>query len=122
MFDTDGSGTMKTADLSEAVVMFGCESEEEKLKAWVREADPEHTGSIDFNDFLLVMSEVLTKENEAMNLKEAFDLFDKDGGGTISPIELRHMMTSIGERITEEETDLMVQLADKDGARCFEWV
>ena len=35
-------------------------------------------------------------EDEIMQIKEAFDLFDTDGGGTIDPAELKAAMTSLG--------------------------
>ena len=35
-------------------------------------------------------------EDEIMEIKEAFDLFDTDGGGTIDPAELKAAMTSLG--------------------------
>ena len=35
-------------------------------------------------------------EDEIMEIKEAFDLFDSDGGGTIDPAELKAAMTSLG--------------------------
>ena len=34
--------------------------------------------------------------DEIMEIKEAFDLFDSDGGGTIDPAELKAAMTSLG--------------------------
>ena len=35
-------------------------------------------------------------EDEVLEIKEAFDLFDSDGGGSIDPGELRAAMTSLG--------------------------
>ena len=35
-------------------------------------------------------------EDEIMEIKEAFDLFDTDSGGTIDPAELKAAMTSLG--------------------------
>ena len=32
-----------------------------------------------------------------------FRIFDKDGNGFISAAELRHIMTNIGDRMTDEE-------------------
>ena len=35
-------------------------------------------------------------EDEILEIKEAFDLFDSDGGGSIDPKELKAAMTSLG--------------------------
>ena len=48
-------------------------------------------------------------------IKEAFRVFDKDGNGHISAAELRHIMTNLGEKLTDEEVDEMIQEADIDG-------
>ena len=36
-------------------------------------------------------------------LIEAFKVFDRDGNGFISAAELRHVMTNLGEKLTDEE-------------------
>ena len=48
-------------------------------------------------------------------IKEAFRVFDKDGNGFISAAELRHVMTNLGEKLTDEEVDEMIREADVDG-------
>ena len=42
-------------------------------------------------------------------------MFDKDGNGFISAAELRHVMTNLGEKLTDEEVDEMIKEADIDG-------
>ena len=42
-------------------------------------------------------------------------MFDKDGNGYISAAELRHVMTNLGEKLTDEEVDEMIREADIDG-------
>jgi calmodulin len=42
-------------------------------------------------------------------------VFDRDNNGFISAAELRHVMTSIGEKLTDEEVDEMIREADQDG-------
>lgn len=48
-------------------------------------------------------------------LLEAFRVFDKDGDGIINVAELRHVMTNLGEKLTEEEVDAMIAVADQEG-------
>ena len=45
-------------------------------------------------------------------LREAFRVFDKNGDGFISADELRIVMTSLGERLTDAEVDDMLKEAD----------
>ena len=56
------------------------------------------------------------KETDSdVELREAFKVFDKDGNGRISAAELRHVMTNLGEKLTEDEVDEMIREADTDG-------
>ena len=48
-------------------------------------------------------------------IKEAFRVFDKDGNGFISAAELRHVITNLEEKLTDEEVDEMIREADIDG-------
>ena len=48
-------------------------------------------------------------------LQEAFSLFDKDGGGSISYSELGSVMRSLGQNPTEDELKEMIAEVDEDG-------
>ena len=50
-----------------------------------------------------------------LSLTASFRVFDKDGNGYISSAELRHVMTNLGEKLTDEEVDEMIREADIDG-------
>ena len=39
----------------------------------------------------------------------------QDGNGFISAAELRHVMTNLGEKLTDEEVEEMIREADIDG-------
>ena len=43
-----------------------------------------------------------------------YRIFDKDDDGFISVEELRHIMQSLGEKLTDNELDEMVAEADSD--------
>ena len=44
-----------------------------------------------------------------------FKFLLQDGNGFISAAELRHVMTNLGEKLTDEEVDEMIREADIDG-------
>ena len=46
---------------------------------------------------------------------DLWKVFDRDNNGFISAAELRHVMTSIGEKLTDDEVDEMIREADQDG-------
>ena len=66
-------------------------------------------------EFLTMMARKMKDTDSAEEIKEAFKVFDKDGNGFISAAELRHIMTNLGEKLTDEEVDEMIREADVDG-------
>ncbi|MEW8548700.1 MAG: EF-hand domain-containing protein [Candidatus Thiodiazotropha sp.] len=73
-------------------------------------------GTIDFPEFLTMMSRKSTGGiDDEDELRQAFRTFDRDGNGLITSAELRHVMTNLGEKLTDEECDEMIKEADLDG-------
>ncbi|KAK6338521.1 hypothetical protein TWF730_002584 [Orbilia blumenaviensis] len=50
----------------------------------------------------------------AEEMKEAFNVFDKDGNGLVSPADLQHVMANLGN-LTDTEVEDMIRESDKDG-------
>ena len=63
----------------------------------------------------LVLCSKMKDTDSEEEILEAFKVFDKDGNGFISAAELRHIMTNLGEKLTDEEVDEMIREADIDG-------
>lgn len=61
------------------------------------------------------MSKDVKEVDTEEELLNAFKVFDKDGSGTISSDELRNVLKSLGENLTDDEVEEMVKLADRNG-------
>ena len=66
-------------------------------------------------EFVTMMAKRVPKVDAETELRQAFKVFDRDGSGSIDTEELRHVMKSLGEDLTDEQIDEMIREADKDG-------
>ena len=66
-------------------------------------------------EFLTMMARKMKDTDSEEEIREAFKVFDRENNGFISAAELRHVMTSIGEKLTDDEVDEMIREADQDG-------
>merc|ERR1712149_89724 len=59
--------------------------------------------SISFDDFMPILWGVASAADPGTfeDFVEGLKVFDKDGNGTVNSAELRHVLTSLGEKLTE---------------------
>ncbi|PFH47556.1 hypothetical protein AMATHDRAFT_6613 [Amanita thiersii Skay4041] len=112
---SDGDGTITTKELGTVMRSLGQNPTEAELQDMINEVDADGNGTIDFPEFLTMMARKMRDTDSEEEIKEAFKVFDKDGNGYISAAELRHVMTNLGEKLSEAEVDEMIREADVDG-------
>jgi len=115
LFDKDGDGKITTKELSVVMRSLGQKPTEAELKDMIREVDIDNSGTIEFGEFITMMSKKLASSDAETELKEAFKTFDRDGDGLITKQELLTIMTKLGESLTNEDVEDMIREADLDG-------
>lgn len=88
-----------------------------ELKQMISEVDADGNGLIDFAEFVTLMARKMNNTDKDAEIREAFNVFDKDGSGKISKDELRSIMKSLGEDLTDEEVRGVTENACKVAMR-----
>ncbi|XP_026191119.1 caltractin [Cyclospora cayetanensis] len=115
LFDTDGSGCIDAKELKVAMRALGFEPKREEIRKLIAAADADGTGTIEFSEFLSMMTQKILARDPKEEMLKAFRLFDDDGTGKITFKNLKRVAKEIGENISDEEIQEMIDEADRDG-------
>lgn len=110
LFDTDGDGRIAPSELGILMRSLGGNPTQAKLKEIV--AQENLTSPFDFQRFLDIMSKHMKPEPFDRQLRDAFKVLDKDSTGYVSVADLRHILTSIGEKLEPSEFDEWIREVD----------
>lgn len=115
LFDKDRDGKITSKELGTVMRSLGQTPSEAEVSDMVNEIDMDNDGTVDFSEFMTMMARRMRTTDNEEEVREAFRVFDRNGNGFISAAELRHVLTSIGDKLTDEEADDMIRAADVDG-------
>lgn len=88
---------------------------ESEVKRIFAEIDVDNSNEIDFAEFLALLAKRLMHSDNEEEVYEAFKTFDTDKNGEISAQELKAVLTTLGEKLTPQEVDEIIRIADEDG-------
>jgi len=115
MFDPSGTGTI---DYQEARVCFralGFDVNRQRLAAMIGDHDRERTGHITRAAYVEIASQLYMERTPEVALESAFSLFDDQGTGKISRKDLRRVCRELGEALSDDELQAMIDEFDTDG-------
>ena len=78
----------------------------------IAEVDVDNNGTIEFDEFLLMMCR---DEDSEYELLEAFKKFDTDGDGEVTANEVKDVLLKLGQHLSDAELDAMMAEVDENG-------
>lgn len=64
-------------------------------------------GKITLQEFVTIMLDKMRMLDTEDEIRKVFRVFDKDGNGFISAVELKYMLTNMGHKLSDEEVILL---------------
>ncbi|XP_052264501.1 troponin C-like isoform X2 [Dreissena polymorpha] len=116
LYQKKGTEEVATKDLDQLFKAMALHVDDDKLKDWADEMDDDAVGTIPWEKFKILFERKLKEDEEEKELKEAFRVLDNQKKGTIPVDDLRWILKSLGDDITEEEIDDMIAETDTDGS------
>ena len=114
IFDKDGDGSITTKELGTVMRSLGQNPSDDEIRQMIIDVDEDKSETINFKEFLGLMAKKMKENDSEDELIEAFKVFDRDGNGKISAHELRYVMLSSGEDLTEQDIQEMVLEAEME--------
>ena len=93
---------------------LGFESKNGAIFQMISDLDADGNGSIDFGEWLALMTKRVNDKDSRANVNKIFALFDDERTGFISIKNLRRVAQELGENISEEELQELINRADTD--------
>lgn len=112
MLDRDGDGRISWEELGYVMKTLGHKVSETHLKEIMKLIDDNGNGVIDFEEFSDMLDKTKSIADPEADLKEAFRVFDLDGDGVITAKELKLVMHSLGQPVSQPDIDEMMKEAD----------
>mmetsp|Transcript_66039 Transcript_66039/g.173084 ORF Transcript_66039/g.173084 Transcript_66039/m.173084 type:complete len:210 (+) Transcript_66039:153-782(+) len=115
LFDTEHTGTIDARELKAALRALAFEINKEDVAKMLKQVGKAAHEHINFDDFKVMMAGRMPNKNTRAEIDKVFSLFDEDGTGKISFRQLKRVSKELGEILTDEELQEMVEEADRDG-------
>ncbi|KAL7719717.1 Calmodulin [Entamoeba marina] len=116
LFDKDNDEKITVEELGTVMRALGANPTQQKISDIVKDFDKEQTGKFTVDTFLEIMLDFGQEVDSSDEIKKAFEIFDKEKNGYISASELKHVLTTLGEKLSEQEVDdLLKEIGVEEG-------
>ncbi len=112
-FKKNKDGQILCKDLGTILRNLGQNPNEKQLSEMILEVDADGSGTIDFGEFIGLIIRKMKDSDMDEEIREAFEVFDRDGNRVITSHEMRAVLEGI-KGIPEDEIEEMILEADTD--------
>ena len=114
-------GKVDTQELGKLLRSLGQNPGEDELDSMIRELHIDGQGTMEFPDFLKMMSKRMKDKDSDQELREAFRVFDEEGTGFVSASDLSYILVNLLGEKEEEVKGMMKEVrVTKDGQINYE--
>jgi centrin-3 len=114
LFDANKTGSIDLHELKVLMRALGFDVKKPEVIKIVHDVDPNNSGAVDYDQFLEIMSERYAGRDPEDEIRKAFSLFDDDRSGKISLKNMKRVARELGENLSEEELQAMIDEFDRD--------
>lgn len=93
---------------------LGFEAKNATIYQMIGDIDKDGSGSIDFEEFLDMMTAKMSDKDSKADIQKVFNLFDDDKSGKITLKNLKRVAKELGETMSDAELNEMIERADTD--------
>jgi len=107
--DTNNDGKVSVDEITESLGKIGHQRSKDQVDSMLNKIDENNDGTLDLTEFINSLS------SQESKLTTAFKMLDKDRDGKINATEIQRMSTELGEPLSDEKTDDLINTYDGDG-------
>eukprot|EP00602_Paraphysomonas_sp_CaronLab_P008369 CAMPEP_0185025338 /NCGR_PEP_ID=MMETSP1103-20130426/8338_1 /TAXON_ID=36769 /ORGANISM="Paraphysomonas bandaiensis, Strain Caron Lab Isolate" /LENGTH=184 /DNA_ID=CAMNT_0027558521 /DNA_START=48 /DNA_END=602 /DNA_ORIENTATION=+ len=116
LFDTEGKSIIDVRELKAAFRALGFQVKKAEIRQMFVDMDKDlASASITFDEFVEMVTPRMLSRDSREEILKVFALFDDDNTGAISFKNLKRVANELGENLTDEELQEMIDEADRDG-------
>ena len=116
LFDTEGKNVIDVRELKAAFRALGFQVKKSEIRQMFIDMDKDlGSANVTLDEFIDMVSPRMLNRDSREEIMKVFSLFDDDNSGAISFKNLKRVAMELGENLTDEELQEMIDEADRDG-------